>query len=97
MFATAAISDPWRLSVPVRRPTIEGPRVTRSDVAILGAVGLILLAIAAPALAVGLVVLAVFGIAAWQGATAIGPMARPIVEGESGPVLSALGPYGFSR
>ena len=97
MFATPAISDPWRLAVPVRRPTIEGPRVTRSDVAILGAVGLVILAVAAPAMAVGLVVLALFGLAVWHGSKAVGPMTRPLVEGDSPMVLSALGPYGFAR
>jgi hypothetical protein len=97
MFATPAISDPWRLSVPAHRPAIEGPWVTRDDVVLLGLAALLLLTLAAPAIAITLVVVTVVGAVLWSGLKAVGPLTKPLVDGDPFAMHLSSGATGFAR
>jgi len=96
MFATAAISDPWRVSVPATMPEIRGPRVTRTDVVILGAIALAILAIAAPNAAAAVIIAALLGAAFWQGIQGVGPLTKPLVDGDPSFAPFALGARGIA-
>jgi hypothetical protein len=97
MFATAAISDPWRVSVPATQPEVRGPRFTRTDAAIFGALALVLLAIAVPNVAVVVIVAALVGAAFWDGVKGVGPLTRPLVDGDPFVTATALGARGIAH
>jgi hypothetical protein len=82
MFATAVLADPWRVSVPATMPEVRGPRVTRTDAIVFGAIALVLLAIAAPNAAAAVIIAGLLGAAFWQGIQSVGPLTKPLVDGE---------------
>src|SRR5262245_3893333 len=88
MFADAAISDPWRVSVPATMPEARGPRVTRIDIAIFGALALVFLALAAPNAAAAVIIVALLGAAFWQGIQGVGPLTKPLVDGD--PIVAPI-------
>lgn len=97
MFATPAISDPWRLARPTPRP-IEGPRVTRSDVVLIGGAAALVLALVSPGLALALVVSLVVIAAVWHGLRAAGPLVQPLVDGDRSVTgVAVAAQYGIAR
>jgi hypothetical protein len=97
MFATPAISDPWRLDIQAHRPSIEGPRVTRADVVLIGAVATLLIAVVAPTLAIAAVIVIVVAATLWSGIQAIGPVTKPLVDGDPFTIQLPYGAHGFAR
>lgn len=96
MFATLANTDPWRLHHALRRPPTDERPAAQVDLAISVVAGLILLAVVAPSLAIGLVGLTLFGGLVWLGVKVVGPLTQPLVEGVSPSALGSL-PYNFAR